>query len=177
MTELTIRPATINEAAAIAALIRASITELCIEDHAGDHATIDKWLENKTEDEIRNWLACQDRAIYLAYAENTIAAAGCHNTRGIVLMNYIAPSHRMRGISSAMLAHLEDRMRKSGLSESRLVSTATARLCGVGPRRAGSASAPPAPARPKRRHQHAPAPPAPARPQAQVVFASDLRDR
>ena len=40
-------------------------------------------------------------------SDDGIAAAGCHDTRGVVLMNYIAPSHRLKGISKAMLAHLE----------------------------------------------------------------------
>ena len=127
MTRCPIRRARIDEAAAIAELIRASITELCVADHGGDQAKIDKWLENKTEGALRDWLSRDDRAIFVTECNDGIAAAGCHDARGVVLMNYIAPSHRLKGISSAMLTYLETAMRQAGISESRLVSTATAR--------------------------------------------------
>lgn len=127
MTCLSIRRARIDEAAAIAALVRASITELCLDDHGGDRHIIDRLLENKTEDALRDWLSRDDRAIFVTVSDHGIAAAGCHDTRGVVLMNYISPSHRLKGISSAMLTHLETAMRQAGISESRLVSTATAR--------------------------------------------------
>lgn len=127
MTWLSIRHARIDEAAAIAALVRDCITQLCIEDHGGDREIIDKWLENKTEGELRDWLNRRDLAIFVIDADNGIVAAGCHDSRGVVLMNYIAPEHRLAGLSSAMLTYLEGAMRELGLSESRLVSTATAR--------------------------------------------------
>ena len=53
MIENEIREARPDEAGDIAALVRASITELCSADHGGEQAKIDKWLSNKTEDEIR----------------------------------------------------------------------------------------------------------------------------
>ena len=127
MTGISIRRARIDEAAAIAALVRASITELCLADHGGDSDIIDRLLENKTEDALRDWLSRDDRTIFVTESDDGIAAAGCHDTRGVVLMNYIAPSHRLKGISNAMLTHLETAMRQAGISESRLVSTATAR--------------------------------------------------
>lgn len=127
MTEPPIREARPDEAGDIAALVRASITELCIADHGGDAATIGTWLENKTEAHLQDWLARPEMAVFVMDTGRGLAAAGCHNERGIILMNYIAPAHRFRGISSIMLAHLEDRMRDDGMSESRLVSTKTAR--------------------------------------------------
>ena len=90
----------------------ASITELSIADHGGDQAKIDKWLENKTEEEVRGWLLHSDRPIFVIDGTDSINAAGCHDTRGIVLMNYIAPKQRLRGFSSAMLAHLERSMKR-----------------------------------------------------------------
>lgn len=127
MTEPHIRKARLDEAGDIAALVRASITELCTADHGGDQAKIDKWLENKTEAHLQDWLARPEMAVFVMDTGGGLAAVGCHNERGILLMNYIDPAHRFRGISSIMLAHLEDRMRAIGLTESRLVSTATAR--------------------------------------------------
>ena len=127
MTQPHIRQARPDEAGDIAALVRASITELCTADHGSDQAKIDKWLENKTEEEVRGWLLRSDRPIFVIDGTDGIKAAGCHDTRGIVLMNYIAPAQRLRDFSSAMLAHLERSMKRQGIAESRLVSTATAR--------------------------------------------------
>ena len=126
MTEHEIREARPDEAGDIAGLMRASITELCIVDHGGDQAKIDKWLENKTEKEVRGWLLRSDRSIFVIDGTGGIAGAGCHDRRGVVLMNYIAPAHRLQGLSSAMLKHLERSMREAGIIEARLVSTATA---------------------------------------------------
>ena len=126
MTRCPIRRARIDEAAAIAELIRASITDLCVADHGGDQAKIDKWLENKTEDQILSWLKRDELFIFVMDGVGRLNAAGCHDTRGVVLMNYIAPDQRLKGLSSAMLAHLEASMLANGLAEGRLVSTATA---------------------------------------------------
>ena len=127
MTRCFMRRAHIDEAAAIAELIRASITELCVADHGGDQAKIDRWLENKTEDEVHSWLKRDELFIFVMDGDQGLRAAGCHDTRGVVLMNYIAPGQRLKGLSSLMLAHLEASMLENGLAEARLVSTATAR--------------------------------------------------
>lgn len=127
MTAPYIRKARPDEAGDIAALVRASITELCTPDHGGDAKKIGKWLENKTEEHLQDWLARPEMALFVMDAGGGLAAAGCHDERGIILMNYIAPAQRFRGISSSMLAYLEEAMRKEGITESRLVSTATAR--------------------------------------------------
>ena len=127
MTRCFIRRARIDEAAAIAELIRASITELCVADHGSDQAKIDRWLENKTEDEVHSWLTRDELFIFVMDGDEGLRAARCHDTRGVVLMNYIAPGQRLKGLSSLMLAHLEASMLENGLAEARLVSTATAR--------------------------------------------------
>ena len=127
MTEPHIRKARPDEAGEIAALARTSITELCTADHGGDTATIGTWLENKTEAHLQDWLARPEMVVFVMDTGRGLAAVGCHNKRGIVLMNYITPAYRFWGISSIMLAHLEDRMRDDGMPESRLVSTKTAR--------------------------------------------------
>ena len=130
MIGFPIRHAGIDEAAAIAALVRASITELCVEDHGGDREIIGRLLENKTEDALRDWLGRDDRAIFVTDSSDGLAAAGCHDSRGVVLMNYIAPAHRLKGISSAMLAHLEGSMRDAGMTDTR---SGGGRGAGAGP--------------------------------------------
>lgn len=126
MTRPYTRPVRPNEAGDLAALVRASITELCTADHGGNQTKIDRWLSNKTEDEIQAWLKRNNMTIFVTDTGHQIVTNGCHDARGVVLINYIAPAHRLQGLSSAMLAHLERRMRQTGITEFRLVSTATA---------------------------------------------------
>ncbi len=52
----TFRPAVISEAEEACAVIRRSIIELCGADHDGNPATLDRWLANKTPDQVRQWI-------------------------------------------------------------------------------------------------------------------------
>ena len=55
-----------------------------------------------------------------------IAGYGLLHRGGTVALLYVAPEARFRGASRALLAELEDRARKLGLSTLNLSSTATA---------------------------------------------------
>jgi len=48
-----------------------------------------------------------------------------HNGR--ILLNYVSPDTRFRGVSKALLAHMEEEARRRGLPQTRLESTMTAR--------------------------------------------------
>jgi len=52
----TFRLTTIGEAEEACAVIRRSIIELCVADHDGDLAILDRWLANKTPDQVRQWI-------------------------------------------------------------------------------------------------------------------------
>ena len=126
MHDPTIRLARLDEAEAIAKLVRSSISELCFDDHDGDDATIERWLANKTKDNIAAWIAAPDRSLFVIGCSTSLAAAGCYRDDGVILMNYVSPFYRFQGLSDRMLAHLDSSLSALGISTARLVSTRTA---------------------------------------------------
>lgn len=120
-----VEPAVPADAAAIAAVLVASIRDLCEADHHGDGETIARWTRNKTPETVAGWIADPDQDLLvcrLGYAIAAVGAADAHK----VLLNYVAPGHRFAGHSAAMLAALEARMRARGATTGHLVSTETA---------------------------------------------------
>jgi GNAT superfamily N-acetyltransferase len=123
---IAVRPARPQDAAAAAAVMRASIRRLCAADHGGDHGRIAAWCANKTAARFRRWLADPDTRLLVAELDGRIAAVGAISTDGDVLLNYVAPRARFRGASTALLARLEAELAALGHGEARLESTATA---------------------------------------------------
>ncbi len=56
MSALLIRQARPEDAANAVDVLRASITQLCVDDHMNDPATLDLWLANKTVESFRCWI-------------------------------------------------------------------------------------------------------------------------
>lgn len=127
MNQPAVRPARPEEAAAIAALLRRSIRDLCAADHQGDTARLDAWLANKTPESVARWLGDPEQRLVVAEIDGRLAGVGAARRHGDVLLNYVSPDFTRRGVSSAILAALEGWMRASGSSESRLETTETAR--------------------------------------------------
>jgi GNAT superfamily N-acetyltransferase len=123
---MPIRPARPEEAAAICAVVRASIIELCFEDHRGDPAILGAWLANKTPDNVVRWLANPVNLNLVAAEGDRVLAAGCVTTGGEIVLNYVSPTARFAGVSSALLAAMEDAARAHGASVCNLDSTTTA---------------------------------------------------
>ena len=126
MHDRPIRLARPGEAQAIATLVCGSISELCLDDHDGDDSLIERWLANKTKDEIAAWIAALDLSIFVIGCSTGLAAAGCHREDGVILMNYVSPFYRFQGLSDRMLTHLESSLAALGITTARLVSTRTA---------------------------------------------------
>lgn len=120
------RPARPDEAEAIAALLRRSITELCAADHGGDPARLDPWLANKTPETVRAWLAAPDQRLVVAEIGNRLAGVAAARSDGTLLLNYVSPDHTRRGVGTALVADLEHWLRARGAAASRLRSTITA---------------------------------------------------
>jgi GNAT superfamily N-acetyltransferase len=125
---IPVRSAEARDAAAAAALMRSSIRRLCAADHGGDPARIAAWCANKTAANVRRWLADPHTRLLVAALDGRLAAVGGVSTDGEVLLNYVAPSARLRGVSTALLARLEAELAALGHAEGRLDSTATAHL-------------------------------------------------
>ena len=123
---MKIRDATKADSAAACAVLRASISELCVADHHNDPEILGRWLANKTPENVVAWSADPDASLLLAVDDNTILAVGAVRNDGEITMNYVSPSARFRGASSALLKALEARAAERGNSHCRLLSTETA---------------------------------------------------
>jgi GNAT superfamily N-acetyltransferase len=125
---MEIRRARIADAEAACAVHRRSIIELCEADHHSDPAILEAWLASKTPENYRRWIEGPDNNLLVAVEGDTILAVGCVTDAGEITVNYVSPDARLRGISRAMLAALEEAARERGAGTCMLVSTETARL-------------------------------------------------
>jgi GNAT superfamily N-acetyltransferase len=115
------------DAEVICRVVRASIKELCFEDHKGDEDILSRWLANKTPDNVAQWLTNPTNINLVVRENGIILSAGCVTTAGEITLNYVYPAARFRGVSSLLLSGLEAAARSAGNSECNLESTATAR--------------------------------------------------
>lgn len=126
MHDKSVRPARLDEAKAIANLVRGSISELCLDDQDDDDSRLDQWLADKTENDIAAMIADDTLSFYVIGCSTGLAAAGCHRDDGVILMNYVSPFYRFQGLSARMIGFLEDSIAAQGRATARLVSTRTA---------------------------------------------------
>jgi len=108
-------------------VLRSSISELCVADHGHDAKVIEAWLRNKTVAAWARWIARDDATVLVAGKPGGIAGVGMVDARGEVLLNYVRPDVRFTGVSTALLAALEDAARARGATRLFLESTQTAR--------------------------------------------------
>lgn len=124
---VAIRDAKPEDAAAACEVARRSIIELCAADHGGDPEIVARWLANKTPENMGAWIARPDASLLVAAEDGAILAVGMVSDAGEILLNYVSPSARFRGISRALLKALEARARERGAAIATLESTQTAR--------------------------------------------------
>jgi GNAT superfamily N-acetyltransferase len=127
MPKIEIRDATAQDALAACEVIRRSISELCVADHANDPAILARWLSNKTPENVASWIARPDSSVLVAAEQGTLLAVGSVTDAGEITLNYVSPDARFRGISRALLRALEARARERGNVRCTLTSTETAR--------------------------------------------------
>jgi GNAT superfamily N-acetyltransferase len=116
------RPEEADEACRV---IRRSIAELCHADHHGDAPTLALWLANKTADNMRRWI--EQRHVLVAADDGAILGVAAMTDAGEVILNYVSPDARFRGVSKALIAGLEAMAVQLGCDAVTLKSTATAR--------------------------------------------------
>ena len=121
---ISVRLAEPRDAAAISVLLIDSITRLCAADHHDDPDILSRWLANKTPEGVALWFANSDNTMLVAEREGQIAAAGAFNISREIILNYVAPAHRFKRVSSALLSAIEAAL---GPGPATLSSTATAR--------------------------------------------------
>jgi GNAT superfamily N-acetyltransferase len=122
-----IRPALSDDAVAACEVLRRSITELCIADHNNDPAILEAWLENKTAEHVRSWIANPGNVMLVATEGEAILAVGAVTAGGEIILNYVSPGARFRGVSKALLKQLEATAAALGNDVCVLTSTVTAR--------------------------------------------------
>ena len=76
---------------------------------------------------MRAWIARQDATLLVAVQADAIVAVGMVTDAGGVLLNYVSPDARFRGVSRALLKALEARASARGAAVCGLESTETAR--------------------------------------------------
>ena len=124
---MVIRDAKLEDAVAACEVARRSIAELCAADHGGDPEIVARWLANKTPENMRAWIERPDASLLVAVEEGAILAVGMISDAGEILLNYVSPDARFRGVSRALLKALETRGRERGAAFCTLESTETAR--------------------------------------------------
>ena len=124
---MLIRAATAKDAAEICTVLRRSITELCAADHQNDPQISSQWLANKTEDNLRTWIAREGQIYCVAEIDGRIAGVAAVSATDGVLLNYVSPDYQHRGVSKALMAVSEGWLKQQGQVVSRLTSTATAK--------------------------------------------------
>ena len=124
---MKVRTAVREDAIELCKVVRMSIEKLCVADHQGDKAILDQWLANKTPETVARWFTNPDNINLVAVDDSdVILAEGCVRRDGTVLLNYVSPKARFRGVSNALLAALEDAARSEGNTWCQLESTKTA---------------------------------------------------
>jgi GNAT superfamily N-acetyltransferase len=133
---MDIRDALPDDAVAACAVLRRSISELCIADHGNDPAILQRWLNNKTPETVAAWIARPDHSLLVAVEPgatlasaikaSAIVAVGAVTDAGEITLNYVSPDARFRGVSRALLGALEARAILRGNARCTLLSTETA---------------------------------------------------
>ena len=124
ITSCLVRAATIQDAAAAVAVLRDSITQLCVADHQNDTTTLEQWLRNKTTDHFRQWLADPENFLVVAEVDSVVSGVGLVDVRGDLRLCYVSPGRQRLGIGRAMLCALEAQAIRWNIEEVRLRSSA-----------------------------------------------------
>ena len=122
----TFRPATLNEAEEACAVTRRSIIELCSADHGDAAAILDRWLANKTPDQMRHWVEANPDGILVGIGSAGIGGVGMVMPDGKIALNYVAPWARFSGVSKGLMGAMESCAVGWGLASCYLTSTVTA---------------------------------------------------
>lgn len=123
---MNIRPANAADAAAICDVIRQSIAGCCKADHQGDPAVIERWLANKTVDNVEKWLAVPASMALVAEEAGRMLGAVLLSGDELALC-YVVPHALHKGVGKSLLRAAEAAALARGIEVLHLNSTRTAR--------------------------------------------------
>ena len=123
---MKIRPATPEDCFKVCEVLRRSITELCVDDHGGRDDILSPWLANKTPENVLQWITAPSQLTVIAEIGHDLAGVGQASVEGKILLNYVSPDFRFRGVSKSIMLTLEEGIRSNGCSVVELASTGTA---------------------------------------------------
>ena len=123
---LSLRQAQPGDAEPACALVRRSILELCKLDHQNDPLTLEGWLCNKTPENMKVWITTPGTTCFLADMEDALAGVGVVTDYGEVLLAYVAPEFRFRGVTKALLERMETHAKAQHADRMSLTTTDTA---------------------------------------------------
>jgi GNAT superfamily N-acetyltransferase len=127
MTRVSVRRATPDDAEVAIAVVRDSITRLCVADHGNDPLTLEPWLQNKTAENFARWVDSAENHIVVAELDSAIGGVASLRRSSEIQLCYVAPDRQRLGIGTALLIALETQARASGIDKLVLNSTAGAR--------------------------------------------------
>jgi GNAT superfamily N-acetyltransferase len=120
---ITVRQAIGDDAAAACEVLRRSIRELCVADHQNDEKALGAWLENKTIDNVRAWIASPGNYAVVAVRDADICGFALLARDGTLRACYLVPEVQRLGVGKAMLSALEREASRWGLRSVQLEST------------------------------------------------------
>jgi GNAT superfamily N-acetyltransferase len=127
MTAVLVRCAVPEDAVVAIAVLRDSITKLCVADHRNDPYTLEPWLRNKTKENFVGWLNNAENYVVVAELDSAIRGVASVHNSGEIRLCYVQPGRQRFGIGAALLAALEAHATVWGVHELTLKSSVGAR--------------------------------------------------
>lgn len=122
---ILIRPAQVNDATAICAVVRNSIEHCCQLDHKNDPALLAGWLANKTVENTERWLNNTQNIALVAQVGAEVQGFAMAKQDELMLL-YATPQVRYQGVGKALLQAIEEKLKAANVTLLRLESTLTA---------------------------------------------------
>ena len=119
-----IRRACVFDVFHISRILCASIRDLCSADHQNDPEKMRLWLQNKTPEDVRGWIA-DEALLWVIEDQAAPSGVGLITASGEISLLYLAPDAAGTGQGRALLQHLEAELQSMGHAEAYLTATKT----------------------------------------------------
>ena len=122
-----IRKAELQDVEEFCNVIRRSIIELCGFDHHGKKETLEKWLENKTVENCREWILNKHSSTFVAEKNGSVVGVSHIGHNGYLFLCYVLPEVKGQGLGGKLLTTAENSVSFLGVDSLSLESTITAK--------------------------------------------------